>query len=635
MNYNELSKNIIDEVGGVNNINNVIHCMTRLRFELKDVALADDAALRRIPGVSGVVHQGGQLQLILGKEVVNFFREVQKLTGPGTDESITVTRTKSGNIVQRALSGAVDILSASIMPVIPALIGAGIIKMILIVLAFFISADSTTMRLLNVISDTAFYFMPIFIAYAAARRFNTNPVLAAVVTGVLLNPAFIGMVQQSKAEPMSFLYVPVTPAQYASTVIPAILITWIMSIVSRVVDRFTPSMTKTFLNPALIIIITAPIAFTVIGPVGTLLGTGLAEMIALMQTHFNLLLMVLLSAFMPFIVMTGMHWTFTPIVLGALATGQGDALILPIMLVTNLAQGAASVAVGFKSRNSRLKQTSLAAGFTCIFSGLTEPCMYGVNLPLKKPMFAACVASALTGVLISLVKLKSFAYGISSLVAIPMFINVADSSNFIYALVAGAVVIALSFTLTYILGFEDPVDEVKNSTVTAGDDNTPERKKITAVIKEAKGQIITSPVSGEIIPLTQVNDLTFSTGTLGKGIGIRSSEGRVYAPFKGKVLSIFPTNHAIGIASEQGVEMLIHIGIDTVKLNGRGFKSYVSNDDKVNEGDLLIEFDIDFIKSEGYDITTIVVIVNSDDYHNVNPVDVGSVKVSQPILSIA
>ncbi|KNC08430.1 PTS beta-glucoside transporter subunit IIABC [Klebsiella sp. RIT-PI-d] len=632
MNYNEIAEKIVNELGGRNNIDNVYNCMTRLRFELKDESLANDSNIKSITGIAGVVRQGGQIQLVIGKEVVNFFNAVQKITGPGTGNSSKVKVAKSGNIAIRTLTGAVDIIASSMTPIIPALIGAGIIQMMVILLGFFFDQDSSTLKFLSIISNSAFYFMPIFIAYAISRKFNASPVLAAVVTAVLLNPQFIDIMNLAKTSEVTFLGVPVMSAQYASTVIPAILIAWIVSCATRLVDRITPAMTKTFLNPALIILISAPIAFTVIGPVGTFLATGLASGVELMQSHLNLLTMVILATFMPFIVMTGLHWAFTPIVLGSLASGQGDSLILPIMLVINMAQGAASIAVGIKSRNSQLKQTSLAAGFTCVFSGLTEPCMYGVNLPLKKPMLAACIASGITGLFICLVKLKSFAFGISSLVALPMFINPTDHTNIIYAVSAAAMVIVLTMALTFILGFEDPVDEKKGQSDLPTQGKIDKRETIIVSSVENNEQVIKSPVAGKIIPLLEVNDLTFSTEALGKGVGIVVDEGRVYAPFDGTVLSIFPTNHAIGLSSKSGVELLIHIGIDTVKLNGSGFKSYVKNGDTINQGDLLIEFDLEHIKSLGYDTTTVVVVVNSDNYIQVESSSESVIQPSQPLL---
>ncbi|EMG3208702.1 PTS system protein [Klebsiella pneumoniae] len=635
MNYNEIAEKIIHEVGGAKNIDNVYNCMTRLRFELKKESLANDEKIKSISGVTGIVRQGGQYQLIIGKEVVNFFNAIQKIIGPVSEHSSGVKKEQKGNIVKRVITGAIEIIASSMTPVIPALIGAGIIQMIVIIMSFFLGQDNSTLRFLSIISHSAFYFMPIFIAYAIARRFNANPVLAAVVTAVLLNPQFIEVMNEAKTTDVTFLGIPVMSAQYASTIIPAILIAWIVACTGKIVDRFTPSMTKTFLNPALIILISAPIAFTIIGPVGTFLATSLASGVELMQSHLNLLTMVLLAAFMPFIVMTGLHWAFTPIVLGSLASGQGDGLILPIMLVINMAQGAASIAVGIKSRNSKLKQTSLAAGFTCIFSGLTEPCMYGVNLPLKKPMIAACIASGITGLFICLVKLKSFAFGISSLVALPMFINPENHSNIIFACSAALMVIFLTMALTFILGFDDPADEKNIEPSDLKGKNNENSQSIVSTFKTIDGQILNSPVTGKIVPLSKVNDLTFSTEALGKGVGIIADEGRVYAPFNGTVLSIFPTKHAIGLASETGIELLIHIGIDTVKLNGNGFTSFVNNGDTVKEGDLLIEFDIEMIQSLGYDITTIVVIANSENYQKVDTYSEQIAHVRQPLLSLA
>jgi len=620
MDFKSQAEILVKELGGDRNIKGLVHCMTRLRFNLEDDTIIDENKIKSMEGVSGIARQGNQFQVIIGKDVVKFYKEVIKLvSAEGLTSDINASQKK-----QSIIEKGIDIIASSMMPIIPALIGAGMIKILYLVLGFFVSTETSTMKLLNTIGDTAFYFMPIFISYAAAKRFKTNAPLVAVVTAVLLNPEFIALLN-ADAQSLFFLGIPVVSAHYSYTVIPAILNAWAISKVERYVDKITPNITKGFLNPALVILISAPIAFLLLGPLGAIFGKGLAYVVAAVQGDFHILTMIVLSAIMPFIVMTGMHWAFITITLPALATPGGELLIIPAMLIINLSQGAACIGVGIKTKNSKLKQTSFAAGFTAIFSGLTEPCMYGVNLPLKRPMLAACIASGITGGLAAALKLSAHAFAIPALVSIPMFISDSNANNLLFALLVAVTIIVLTIVLTIILGFEDPVEE---QSVTPAD----------AVVADSDAainkKIINSPMTGTVVPLNNVADATFSSEVLGKGIAIMPTEGKVLSPFDGEVLSIFTTNHAIGLKSNDGVELLIHVGLDTVQLNGKGFKAYIKNGDKVSRGDLLIEFDIEYIKSQGYDLTTVIVVTNTEDYQHIVPESRSTVTFQNDILAI-
>lgn len=622
MNYKSNAEALLEELGGDSNVKGLVHCMTRLRFNLEDDSIVDDNKVRNIAGVSGVVRQGNQYQVIIGKNVVKFYDEVKKLVNVDGLTNTDNAQAKKKSVLERII----DVIAGSMMPVIPALIGAGMVKILYLILGFFVSTDSTSMKLLGAIGDAAFYFMPILISYAAAKRFNTNAPLVAVVTAVLLHPDFVALMGDD-SQKLLFLGVPVISAHYGSTVIPAILNAWVISYIEKFVDRITPNITKGFLNPALIILISAPIAFLLLGPLGAIFGKYLVYVISSIPDSFHIIVMVVLSAIMPFIVMTGMHWAFLTITIPALATPGGEMLIIPAMLVINMAQGAACIGVGIKTKNNALKQKSLAAGFTAIFAGLTEPCMYGVNLPLKKPMLAACIASGITGGIVGAFKLSAHGFGIASLVAMPIFIDHSNNLNLILACVAAVIVIVLTILLTLFLGFEDPVDE--NAKELKKD--VLQDKKVVAV--EMKN--ITSPVEGEIIALGDVSDATFANEILGKGIGIHPTVGKVISPFDGEVLSLFTTNHAIGLKSLDGIELLIHVGLDTVQLDGNGFKAFIKNGDKVKKGDLLIEFDIDYIKSEGYDPTTVVIVTNTEEYQDVSASMDSKAVFNSNILAIA
>ncbi len=611
MDYSVTAKKILKAVGGEKNIQSVTHCMTRLRLILKDESIVNDEEVKKIRGVMGVMKKAGQYQIIIGNDVAACYKEFVKLgsfqekagESGGSNE-------KNQNVIMRIL----DIISGCMSSLIPAIIGAGMIKVLVVILGFFMDSSSQTLQLLTVMGDCAFYFLPILLAYSAGKKFNTNPMLVAAVAGVLLHPDFISLFADGSVK---FLGIPVINTSYSSTVIPILLTAWAMSYIEKFVDKITPSVTKNFLKPFLILLISAPVAFIILGPLGGVIGNGLATIVYAIQTKAGFLALMIMSAAMPFIVMTGMHWAFVPISITALATPAGDTVLLPAMLASNLAQGAACVAVAMKSKNSDLKQVASASGFSALLAGITEPAMYGVTLRLKKPMWAACIASGIVGIFIGFVQLAAYAFATPALVALPQFIGGDSNMNVIYACIAGVASMLLSFVLTWVIGFDDPVNEEEDEEEIEETNlfiENEESKEAEEVFNRVSGVEVKSPLTGAAVPLNIVNDATFSEEILGKGGAVIPTEGKVYAPFDGEVSTIFDTKHAIGMVSETGVEVLIHVGLDTVQLGGRHFTAHVENGQKVKQGDLMLEFDIEAIKSEGYDIITPVIITNTDNY---------------------
>ncbi|PJR68159.1 beta-glucoside-specific PTS transporter subunit IIABC [Raoultella sp. T31] len=624
MSFDDSAVRLIERLGGRNNISSVMHCMTRLRFVLVDESLVKDEEVKCIEGVAGVVRQAGQYQIIVGKNVANFYKSLmshERSLGEGLEKQEDKKNRKN------VFSFLVDVLSSCMIPVIPVLVGAGMLKILYLLLGFYFSKDLSTLQYLLVISDAAFYFMPTLIAFSAAKKFGANPMLVVAVIGLLLHPDFVKLINN---EGNTFLGIKVISTHYSSTVIPAILIAWMMSYVEKAVDKIAPSISKAFLNPALVLLISAPVAFLILGPIGSVMGTAFADLVGLVQNKFYIVTMVVLCALMPFIVMTGMHWALAPLFIAALAGEHGDTLILPAMLVSNMSQGAACIGVWLKSKDTKLKQTSFASGLTAIVSGLTEPCMYGVNLPLKKPMIAACVSAGLTGFFIGAVKLSAFAFSSPALVSLPIFISQINSNNLLFACIAVVLTIIMSITFTWLLGFNDPVSQsefVKNNKNTS---NEPVSEPAT----EEEPLIINSPLNGKVIKLETINDVTFSSGVIGQGVAILPAEGKVYAPFDGTIASLLPSMHAVGLVSDRGVELLIHIGLETVTLGGKYFKSYIKEGDKISQGDLMIEFDLNSVVEEGFDIITPVVITNSDDYSYFELSEKNITTISDAIISL-
>lgn len=598
MDYGTTAKEILREIGGESNVVSVTHCMTRLRFVLKDESIVDDSRVKAIKGVAGVMKKAGQYQVIIGNDVAKCYGELVKLGDfKGGREAASEKPREKQNPVMAVL----DVISGCMAPVIPAIIGAGMVKVLIILLGAVLPAESQTMQLLTVIGDCAFYFLPMLVAFSAAKKFNTNPYLVAAVIGVLLHPSFISLLEQA-ADGVRFIGIPVTSATYSSTIIPSILTAWAMSWIERGVDRITPSVTKNFLKPALILLISAPVAFIILGPLGSIIGNVLASAVLAIQSHVSILASIIMAAAMPFIVMTGMHWAFIPVTMAALATPAGESLMLPAMLISNIAQGTSCLAVAVKSKNSSLKQVASASSFSALLAGVTEPGLYGVTMPLKRPIMAVCIASGITGAVAGAVRLSAFAFATPSLVSLPQFVSPEGASNLMMAVAVTAISAVLSFVLTWVLGFEDPAE-------------------------------VSVQDAGTAVPLSQVNDPTFAEEILGKGLAIRPAEGKVFAPFDGTVETVFETKHAMGLRSDDGLELLIHVGLETVNLNGKYFTAHVTDGQRIHRGDLLLEFDRDAIAAAGCETITPVIVSNTDDYSEIRTVTGRLVGPEDPVLT--
>ncbi|MFM0581561.1 beta-glucoside-specific PTS transporter subunit IIABC [Streptococcus suis] len=594
MKYKNTALAILEAVGGEKNVLRATHCVTRLRLELKDENIVSDERVKSISGVIGIMKKNRQYQIILGNDVANYYKE---FTALGKFDSDSVQQVKKANVLEQVI----EYIAGSMTPLIPAMLGGGMIKVLVIVLPMLglLKADSQSISFLAFFGDAPYHFMPIFLAYSASQKLKVTPTLAMSVAGILLHPNFVQMV--STGDPLHFLGAPVTPASYGSSVIPILIMVWLMKYIEAVFNKVTPAVTKSFLQPTLVLLVSGFIALVLVGPLGVIVGEGLSQLVEQMHGVAGWLTLAVLGAIMPFIVMTGMHWAFAPIFLAA-SIATPDVLILPAMLGSNLAQGAASMAVAFKSKNSNTKQIAFAAGFSALFAGVTEPALYGVTLKYKKPLYAAMIGGGLAGLFVGLTGVKAYLFAVPSLIALPQFIYSEAASNITNAMIAAAISIIVTFILAYFLGIDEETSTVNLEKVAPG-------------ISSRKN--VFSPLSGQILPLEKVNDATFSKKMLGEGVAIIPKDGKVYAPFDGAVTSLFPTKHAIGLTSDEGVELLIHFGLETVELKGRGFVSNVSDGEKVEKGQLMLEVDVEMLVAEGYDIVTPVVVTNTQEYLDV------------------
>ncbi|PAE83560.1 PTS beta-glucoside transporter subunit EIIBCA [Shouchella clausii] len=626
MDYKQLGRDVLELVGGKENVAMLTHCATRLRFEFRDPSKVKASQIEQLPGVISVVDKGGQFQVIVGNEVQQAFREIQKQIGtgaPGKGSGHRPSNEKKGWI-----SRFISVISTTFTPMIPAIIGAGMIKAILAVLVLTgaLTEQSQTFFVLNTIADAAFFFMPVLLAYGASIKFETSPIMAMTLAGVLLHPNWATVLASEEA--LHFIGVPVRLTDYAGSVLPIIITVWIMSYIERFAERVSPSMIKFFMKPMLILLVTAPLALVVIGPIGTYLNDLVALGAESINTHASWLIPMLMGMLQPFLIITGTAWAMTPIATDQLSRNGEEMINGPGMLASNIAQGAATLAVAAKTKNKQLKQLAGSAGFTALI-GITEPSLYGVTLKLKKPLIAAMIGGGCAGIYAGLSGLVRYAFVSPGLAAVPAFIG-SNPMNIVHALITILIAFAVAFAVTWILGFEEPTDKEANK-----QEHRKQTKSESQQGAVSIGGTVASPLSGQLQRLSEVNDDVFSSGLLGKGVAVIPDRDEARAPLSGEVVTFLDSKHAIGLKGDNGIELLIHIGIDTVQLQGEYFEAHVKQGDRVEQGDLLVTFDKKAIVDKGYEMVTPIIVTNHDQFATVKPVEAGHIKHGQPIITVS
>lgn len=628
MDYESVAKKILQRVGGAENVTGLVHCMTRLRFNLKDESIVDDEAVKKTKGVMGVMKKGGQYQIIIGNDVGYVYEELNKL---GKFSNQVPKKKENSTEKKNILTMLMDTISGIMTPVIPAIIGAAMIKVLLTLLPMIgvLNTSGDTYQLLTVIGDGAFFFMPVLIAVSASKKFGTNVYYAASIALIMLHPNFISMMTTAHDanETIRFLgLIPVTYATYSYSVIPIILAVWSLKYVEKFVDKITPVITKNFLKPMLVVLIEAPIALIILGPLGAICGNVLSDVVYFIHDKLGFIAVGLVAGIYPFVVMAGMHHAFTPIKLGMIATTGYENFICIGELCSNMAQGAASLAVAIKSKNKDFKQIAGSSAFSALLAGITEPALYGVTLRLKRPMLGACIGAVAGGLFGGFFQLKCFGIAIPAIVTIVQYVEESRPMSLLIAALTILITVIVAFIATMLIGFEDVVDE---------DDEEEYFEEVKEEPELTDGEEITvlNPLAGEIVSLNQVKDATFSQEILGKGVAVVPAEGVVYAPFDGKVDMMFETGHAVGLTSDKGVELLIHVGIDTVNLKGQYFHPMKKTGDEVKKGDVLLTFEKEKIEQE-YDLMTPVIISNTNRYQEIKAVKTGKANVLDSILTI-
>lgn len=614
----EIAVRVLDAVGGKENVNSVVHCATRLRFKLKDEEKADTNRLIQDDDVIQVVQSGGQYQVVIGSHVSDVYRE---LTGVANFDGESEKSAEKGN----PLNQLIDIISSIFTPFLGAMAGAGVLKgfLTLAVTMNWLGADSGVYTVWYAIADGLFTYLPVMLAFTAAKKFKTNEFLAVSLAMALVHPSITELAGQT----LSFVGIPVIigASAYTSSVIPIILAVFLQSYVERFFKKVIPSFLQIICVPLAVFLIMAPVTFIVVGPLGTIVGNLLGSGYDAIYNLSPILAGAIMGGLWQVFVMFGMHWGFVPIAMVNLTQFGFDTMV-PMLLPAVLAQGGAALAVFFITKNVKLKGLALSSTITSLF-GITEPTVYGVTLPLKKPFIAACISGAIGGAIVGFSQVKNYTFGLVSLLSLPSFIpqDRQDMSGLIAAAIGTAVAFGAAFVLTFVLRFEDQPNPADTDT---------EKSKVPAPSITNERVVLSSPLAGRVVPLNEVKDQVFSSGAMGKGIAIDPANGTLVAPADGTITTLFPTGHAIGLTTTDGVEILMHIGMDTVELEGKGFEIFVKQEDQVKKGDLLVKFDLSLIKEAGYSTVTPIVVTNTPNYLDVLDMNQEDVLQGEDFLAI-
>jgi PTS system beta-glucosides-specific IIC component len=603
MAYEKLAKSIIEYIGGKDNISSVTHCATRLRFSLKDNSKASKEKLELLPEILQAQHKAGQYQIIIGTEVGKVYNQLIKEAGMEGPTSTENDEKPSGNLISRFF----NVISAIFTPLLPALAGAGILRGLLLLSSQlgWLSEDSGTYGILSAASLAVFYFLPVLLAFTSAKRFGANPYISAVIGAALIHPDFMSLLgDQGTGATTDFFGIPVVLMTYSSTVIPSILAIWAYSYLEKFLEKHIWKGLHLVFVPLISFIIIVPLTAIVFGPFGVYVGEAIASGINFLSETNGWLTGLVVGGVWNVFVVFGLQWAVNPIMISNIST-LGYDKIVPLTAAANFGIAGATLGVFLKTKNRHMRSFSGSALLSIFFAGITEPAIYGVGMKLKRPFIAAIIGGAVGGAYIGGTEVISHAFVFGGLTTIPAFVG----STLVHYLIGLAICFVVGAVVSYFLGFDDPKE--KDMVTDAAPVN--ETEEVTSV----ESQDMVSPLSGKVVDLKEVNDGVFSEGLLGKGIAIIPSDGKVYAPSSGTMSTVFPTRHAYGVTTPSGAEILIHIGINTVELDGKYFTAHVEQGQMVTEGDLLAEFDLDKIKAEGYPIYTPVIITNADKFENV------------------
>ena len=618
--YETLAKEILNSVGGRDNVNSLTHCITRLRFKLKDESKAQDEVLKSMEGVVTVMKSAGQYQVVIGNQVQDVYEQIVPLLH--AEQSQTVQSAEKEKLLDRF----VDIISGIFQPILGIMAACGMIKgvnMLFMTLGLY-AETSGGYRIINAIGDALFTFLPLFLGYTSAKKFGLKPMVGLVIGGIMCYPGIQSSALSGSLEPLytmfegtmfaspvyiDFFGIPVISMDYTSTVIPVIFIVYFASKCEKLFSKIVPDLVKFFFVPMLTLLVALPIGFLLIGPVATFGSKIIAETIISIRNVSPMLAGGLVGLTWQILVIFGLHWGFIPVYINNIVTNGYDNVMMPFFACT-FATSAVILVIMMKTKDRKMKELCLPNFISGIF-GVTEPGIYGILLPLKKPFIISCIAGGIGGAFYGFCNFRKFSMGGMGIFEFPAMMEPDGSWGNLLVAGSGVLLTMLVAVILMLLFYKEKDCGESNRAIIDTDKDAASMKNETTLLEVIA---VWSPVKGEVLELQQVEDAAFSAGILGKGCAIVPTEGEIYAPVDGVLTTLFPTKHALGITSDDGVEVLIHIGLNTVQLNGEGFTAHVQQGARVSRGQHLLSFDLADVKNKGYCLQTPVIITNTKDY---------------------
>ncbi|MCI9610599.1 MAG: PTS transporter subunit EIIC [Eubacterium sp.] len=647
--YEDLAKEIVKNVGGKENVSSLTHCITRLRFKLKEESRANDDVLKKMEGVVTVMKSGGQYQVVIGNHVPEVYADVLPLLGAEEESPGNEDDAPSGSLFNRAI----DAISGIFQPILGIMAACGMVKGLnALFVAIGLYGDTGGAYLVfNAVGDGLFHFLPLFLGYTAAKKFRLKPMIGLVIGAIMCYPTvqnstlsqggealytlFAGTMFESDVY-TTFFGIPMITMDYTGTVIPVIFVVYFASKCERFFSKFVPDLVKFFFVPMLTLLVAIPVGFLAIGPVAVFGSTIIAEAVISVRNFSPLLAGAIVGGTWQILVIFGLHWGFIPVYINNIMTNGYDNVMMPFFACT-FATSAVVLAIFWKTKDKKLKEMAFPNFISGIF-GVTEPAIYGILLPLKKPFVISCIAGCIGGGFYGAFNFRKFMMGGMGIFEFPAMIEPDGSlGNLIVAGVGVVLTMVIAFTATMIFYREDaPAAE---EPAEPASESVQEAEKTEASAQQKEKQLvnrleIASPIKGKVVKQANMKDEAFGSGALGKGVAVQPEEGKVYAPADGVISALFPTLHAIGITTDTGAELLIHVGLDTVQLNGEGYRASVSEGDRVKKGALLLEFDIALIESRGFSTETPVLVTNAEDYLDVVETSAGRVTAGDELLKI-
>lgn len=611
LDYRQMAIDIVKLVGGPENVQTLSHCMTRLRFVLKDESKAKADSIKEMKGVLGVVSAGGQFMVILGQNLLPVYdaalKEFGLAAGSASEENLDDSKEKETLTVKSALMTALGYISASVTPMVPALVAGGMLKVVLLLISLAVTdfSGTSTYIILSALADGPFYFMPIFVAYGSATKLGGTPVYAMMAAAALLHGNWTGLVAAGEA--VTLIGLPVRLVSYSSSLLPALLLALAAYYFEKGFNKIIPGIFKSLLVGLCTVACTGVIGFLVLAPLGNFLGSYLANVFVFLGDTIGPVTIGILAACLPWLVMTGMHVPVSTFLSMTLVDPGYDSIFRPAFMLHNMCEGGACLGVALRAKNAQLRSEALGIAFGCIVAGVTEPAIYGINLPRKKPMIGVMAGGAVGGVVAGVLGVRAYVMGYSTILAVPIF-----QDTIVYALLAIVVGILTACLVTYLL-----CPEISLEGIQTGDDvnaitaDNPDAQVEISTTAASDGEIV-AVADGRMIDIATVNDETFAGKILGDGVAFEPSTGTIVAPANGEISVLAETGHAFGVNCADGAELLVHVGINTVMMNGEGFTNLVKAGDIVKAGQPVIKVDLDLVKSKGYDTATMLIITDDN-----------------------